>query len=676
MYKEYDNKLVITVNDWVAAGLTKNMLWKDSSNGDLVIAHRALYGNALIDVRSIKRFDRISAIETAYGKIDAQSKIIKFFEILPDQSALDFFTAYRYGVDEDQSLPSDSNNNVILQYCNEAAILNMVQRVFKAQTEARAKTTKKIRRGDFWKDASAFCQLVDTQKRFSNELPKNAQAFERKFKDYLNRGYIAIISKKYGNSNTQKITPQGAEWLVARYASMIDRVTMQQLYIAYNIKAKEMAWKPLKTENTLRKFMHKPEIEILWYGARYGELKAKEKYASQHRTHLSSMRDSLWYGDGTKLNFFYLDENGKRTTCSVYEVIDEYSEVLLGYHISKTEDFEQQYRAYRMALEFSGYKPYQIKYDNQGGHKKLTSTGFFTKMSHLCIPTQPYNGQSKTIESVFGRFQSQILQKDWFFTGQNITAVKQESKVNKEFVAANPGNLLTFSEMVSVYEKRRNEWNHAEHPKTGRPRIEMYYSSSNPDTKKIGIMERITLFGMLTQKPSEYKAAGIEITVKNEKYAYEVLTSEGEIDYDFRNKHTGRKFFVEYDLEDMRIVNLYESTASGLKFVTMAQKYIVVQRNIQEQDELDVALLQARDRGNKEFRMDLQNKVEDLLEKHGMHPWQHGLNMPKPAGLKSTSRFAKTSRQKARKVLAQEVGAWEKEESNLCLIDEDARKDY
>ena len=86
------------------------------------------------------------------------------------------------------------------------------------------------------------------------------------------------------------------------------------------------------------------------------------------------MRDSLWYGDGTKINLYYkdYDKDGKlvvRTT-QVYEVIDAYSEVFLGYHISDSEDYEAQYNAYRMAVQVSGHKPYELVHDNQGGHKK------------------------------------------------------------------------------------------------------------------------------------------------------------------------------------------------------------------------------------------------------------------------------------------------------------------
>ncbi len=101
-------------------------------------------------------------------------------------------------------------------------------------------------------------------------------------------------------------------------------------------------WKPLKDQAAISNYLQ--QTEQLWSAHRYGELKSKEKFA------LPPLLQSclacvivLWYSDGTKLNYYYLGEAGKIQTCQVYEVMDAYSEVLLGYHISKTEDFEAQF---------------------------------------------------------------------------------------------------------------------------------------------------------------------------------------------------------------------------------------------------------------------------------------------------------------------------------------------
>ena len=46
---------------------------------------------------------------------------------------------------------------------------------------------------------------------------------------------------------------------------------------------------------------------------------------------MPSLRDSLWYSDGTKLNYYYRDAKGERRTLFMYVVMDTYSEVFLGY---------------------------------------------------------------------------------------------------------------------------------------------------------------------------------------------------------------------------------------------------------------------------------------------------------------------------------------------------------
>ena len=117
-------------------------------------------------------------------------------------------------------------------------------------------------------------------------------------------------------------------------------------------------------------------------------------------------------------------------------------------------------------MKTSGHKPYEIRFDNQGGHGKLKNGHFFEQMAHLAIATQPYNGKSKTIESIFGRFQSGYLHRDWFFTGQNITAKKAESRQNMEFILKNAVSLPTLEAIKRVYVQRRMEWNEATHPLT------------------------------------------------------------------------------------------------------------------------------------------------------------------------------------------------------------------
>ena len=53
---------------------------------------------------------------------------------------------------------------------------------------------------------------------------------------------------------------------------------------------------------------------------------------------------------------------------------------------------------------------------------------------------------------------------------------------------------------------------------------------------------------------------------------------------------------------------------------------------MQDQDEFDCAFIKAMDSRNKQLRVDMAAETEDILERNGMHPSQHGLVMPKLKG--------------------------------------------
>lgn len=625
MYNIVNGTLVMSVNDWCEAGLTYDQFRHDSARGYLTIFRRGTKGNTLIDVRSISRIDRRTVIEDVYGKIEDDTAKTGLKAVMPDQAAANFYINYR----DNQGKALTSERRTL--YINGAMLMNTLMRIRQAQAAARARGGERKEMKDWWKECVEF--VKENSERYPNVLPQNARRFEEKFKEYARDGYAALVKKTNSDGNAEKLSERAKDWLVARWASPVDRCTITQLYELYNIEAAIKGWKQVRSASTIERFINRPEIVPLWYGARYGELKAKEKYTRQHRTVLPQRRDALWYGDGTKLNYFYRDDNGKVATCNVYEVVDVYSEVLLGYHISASEDYEAQYRAFKMAMETAGHKPYEVRFDNQGGHKKLESSNLFAKMAHLSISCQPYNGKSKTIESIFGRFQQSFLHKDWYFTGQNITSKKRESKANMEFVAANSKSLPTLDEVKKQYAVRREEWNRAKHPETGMPRMDMYMQSHNENSMEVGVFDMISIFGLMNPKPVKYRSNGLIMRVDGVKYQFEVLDDNGQPDFNFLKSNVDREFYVEYMPDDMGVVALYEATATGEKrFVRMAEKYISVHRAIQEQDEFDHAFIKAMDSRNKQLRADMAAETEDIMERNGLHPSQHGLVMPKLKG--------------------------------------------
>lgn len=442
-----------------------------------------------------------------------------------------------------------------------------------------------ITKGDFWKilcseyeyqqQIEGGAKLVEVKKGLlSNEgidIPYGYTALSKFRKAYSEKGYEYLISGKFGGKNSEKISAAAGDWLCEKYGT--NTMQIPQLWMEYNLEAKQRSWPTLKDSNTIYQFLHRADNIQKWYASRYGEKKYKERFAYMLRTDLPEVRDALWYGDGTKLNYYYQDAKGK--VCAdlwVYEVIDTYSEVLLGYSLGYSEDFIMQYQAYRMAIEFSQAKPYELRYDGQGGHKKIKE-GFLDKLTKVAFKCQPHNGKSKTIENIFGRLQAGYMRRDWFFTGMNITATSNESHVDIEYIKANKKALPNREQVEEAYRIRRNEWNNAPHPKKkSKSRLQVYLESVNPEHQPVGYLDMVEAFWL--EKPKvTYHNFGLIMELRGEKYEYEVL-KDGMPDMEMRKQLIDQEFTVRYDPSDLTHIRLYTKTPAGLQFVTVLEPRI------------------------------------------------------------------------------------------------------
>lgn len=599
--------------------------------GNIQSAHRgggeggyALYIYSSLPEKYKKRWVELKGDpEEQMAKEMIRSKVQK------DEAAEIFFEAYRYDKNgEEVPLP----DNVQTEYIRNASVLNSLIRDLNRLTSS----TNKLNGGrrNLWEILLSTSELL--REEYGHSLPGSVGRLKSIISKYRPNNYAVLVSGKYGNRNTLKIEEEAGRFLIALKRSRVPVYTDTLIFEEYNRVAPERGWKLLKSTRSLREWFNSPRIEPLWYDAVYGEMKAHQRYGRKHKTELPYRRDTLWYGDGTKLNLYYRDEQGNIRTISVYEVMDAYSEVLLGFHISESENYEAQYHAYRMALQISGHKPYELVHDNQGGHKKLerVSDGLLAKISHIHRPTAPYSGQSKTIESAFGRFQSQVLHKDWRFTGQNITTKKDSSRPNLEFIEANKDQLYTLAELKEKYVQARQEWCEMKHPATGIPRIEMYNNSVNEDTEVVTARDMVDIFWVMTDRPSTFTSGGIEVTIGGKKRTYEVYSSPGTPDHDWRRKNTYKQFYVKYDPYDFGSVRLYWKDKGGeMRFERVAEPYMVIHRGIQDQTEGEAAFIRKEQDANIQDRVERQVTAKEIEYEFGVAPEQNGLKTPKLKGI-------------------------------------------
>lgn len=594
------------------------------ARGLVNVLQRACRGKkAQIEYHSLPERFRIR-FESKYGdpeKIMKQEKTA-----LPtDAEARRFFHDHR--LPNGEHLPEEKQE----EYTTNARVLNALQEMFntqKAMRRAYNNNTPVV-----W--SNIFRAAEELREAYGHTLPKSEARLRDKLRQYAKEGYGCLVSGKFCNANTLKITKAAGRQIIALRRCRVPVYTTRQLFEEFNRIAERRGWKPLASQSSLVQYLERPEVKPLWYDAVYGELAAKQLFARRNKTEMPTMRDSLWYGDGTKLNLYYKALEGGKTvvrTVQVYEVIDAYSETLLGYSVGTSENFDSQFAAFRMAIETSGHKPYEIVTDNQGSQRSKVAQKFFANICRVNRPTAPYNAPSKSIESVFGRFQKQVLHADWRFTGGNISS-KEAWKINREFLAANKESLYTYEEMLAAYTAARQQWNAMPHYETGIAHEKMYRDSVNPEAEPVTSLDMIDLFYLTTERPSLFTADGITIQYRGRKYTYEVLTADGKPDYEWRRENTGREFFVRFDPQTMDRALLYTETPMGLRYEAVAYPYLSIRRNIQEQRPGDMDLIRLNDEANKRERVRRQIEAHALELEHGVAPEQHGLRTPALKGI-------------------------------------------
>lgn len=619
---------------------------------------------ALIAYESLPQRFKTTFTEIHGNPYDMVKESMMKSEIITDTAARDFFAEHK--LPDGTHIPEGFQD----EYVKNASVINTLISMMNKNRGMRKAMQGGM--GGVWE--SIYGTVDRLREDPGHTLPKSRARLRDKINEYKKVGYVCLISGKLGSTNAVKITDEAGVWLVVQKRKRVPVLTNRQIWEEYNKVASRYGWAKLKEPSSVTSFLNRPENQQRWYDAVHGELEAYKKFGYKFKTALPEFRDALWYGDGTKLNLYYKHYDGKewvKKSTQVYEVMDAYSEVLLGYHISDSENYEAQYNAYRMAVERAQAKPYEIVVDNQGGHKKLKNAGFLNRICRVQRNTKPYRASAKSIEQIFGRFQMQELHKDWRFTGQNVIAKLDSSKPNIEFVNANIENLYTLEELKQEYARVREVWNEGVHPSTGKVRIEMYNENVNTETEKLSQLDMIEMFWLMTSRPATFTASGLEIQLNKKKYTYDVYDG-GLPDFDFRRNNIGRKFYTQYDPNDLTRVRLYEETSSNkLRYVAEAAPYVEVKRAAQEATHESSSFIHRVMNLEEQLRIDKYLADIELEHEHGVAPEQHGLNRPKPKGIakKALERIANGDVVRADKKPARateaSVGSYQKELSNV-----------
>jgi len=232
MYKMIGNRLVLTVNDWLTAGLSMDQFKKDSKGGLLQIALRSINGGTTIYLDSVKRPDRLRVIEDAFGSISKEGPK-SIFSIEEDEKARAWFLSH---------MPEGDTQTFekVEEYTNRVRVFEAIRRGLSSQRQARSCNNQRINMGDFWKLATEW-QLEKSEKM--NFKPfANDRSFKRAYDLYLKDGNASVMHKGRGNDRARKVSSDMEKLFLAlwRQNDKPFGTRVHELYLEFVAGDKEM----------------------------------------------------------------------------------------------------------------------------------------------------------------------------------------------------------------------------------------------------------------------------------------------------------------------------------------------------------------------------------------------------------------------------------------------------
>lgn len=440
--------------------------------------------------------------------------------------------------------------------------------------------------------------------RFKGKKLNNLHVLWRYMNAFKKQECKSLVNLRSGNNNAQKITPVISAWLIDEM-SKPTKPSREDVAEAYNNIAESKGW-PKVTTSAIKQHLNKPEIVKVWHYPRHGKHVSDDLLQSFIQRRKPSFADAVWDLDGTALQLYYQDDQGKKLKSDlyIYYVVDEYSQAVIGYSIGFTETSELVTEALRMAIQKHGYKPYQLRYDNSSANISSAVSSLMTNMSRVHFPCKPYKGRSKLIETLIGHFEQRVLRKLVNFKGASPTAQGLDSKANPDLLKEIKNDLPTQNQAIEQLNQAVIDWNNRgkERNKYGQMQGEtkiQHYAHPHEKRVKLNYFEKMTLF-MIERKNNQdkdgkytYKNQGIKLELFGKTYNYIVPDPDGVGDFIFQQTNYGKKFTVRVNPENPSFALLYDND----KLIAEAfekEKYAACVADLQEGEAQKIQLYQVK----------------------------------------------------------------------------------
>jgi len=401
--------------------------------------------------------------------------------------------------------------------------------------------------------------------RFKKTLITNVRTLVKNAVEYKNNGITCLIHKGVGNVNREK-TDTVMHAKLVKLASEPVKYSWEDVALMYNDWAISNS-KPQITVSTVKSYLNTPKVKKVWFYQRHGKHAADNEIQSLINRKTPSFPDALWSIDGTSMQLYYVDNDGKiKSDLYVYFVTDACTSAIIGVSVAFAETSGMVTEALRNAVDTYKYKPYQLQYDNSSANVSVAVKNLMTNMSRVHFPAEPYKGRSKYVESIIGHFQQRTLRHYSNFKGGNINVKSLNSQANPELLAwlrKNPESLPDRNGVIEMLHDAVAKWNARGEKRdsygrfVGASKIDRYTTIQHEQRAELNYFDRMSMFMVEQRVPYTYGTNGIVVDVKGYDHHFIVPDGDNVGDFMFANDNLGLKFKIKIDRDNPGMIALY-----------------------------------------------------------------------------------------------------------------------
>ena len=529
--------ILITLNEWLSAGLSYNMYKHDKCRGYLRTLGRGGNGRcAEIVWQSIAKEHRRQAIMARFGHPEnVCGASLLADRIAPDAAAHEFYNSYL--LPDGRHLPAER----IAEYTANVEVLSAI--------EATLKERAGMRRAMGGGRRNLLSELTDAANRldrvkFPHSLPAAYRRMREAMQRYRKEGYAAFIHKNFANRNSAKVDGEVKESVMLELLGDARNFDNEQVARFYNDFAGKMGWKPI-TASAVRVWRKK--LYLSSYAGRRGETAFRSRCSMQVKRTAPTCPLYFWTADGWDVELLYQqageDGSGRSVTTyhnrlTVVVVLDPCEKYPIGYAVGTHETPELIRDAFRNAanhtLELFGarHRAHQLQTDHYAA-KALAP--LYSLMAGKHTPARVKNAKAKIVEPYFLYLNKKYCQVMPNWSGFGLTS-KKDNQPNVDYINAHrhsfPDREGVERQIALIVEAERGAKREAY--------LARWRDTPAADRLLLRSEDYLYLFGAETGHKNLLQGSGIQPTIGGVRRDYDCF------DLRFR-EHYGVQWTVKFD---------------------------------------------------------------------------------------------------------------------------------